>query len=217
MVFLQFLAVTGFSQLMHDGFYGGIGMGSSFNQFELEVKNTFSQLSIDTGKHSAGFVGNIFAGYGHTTKKGLYLGGEMRANFFRKATIIRRYGVVYTGDIFENRLSVRDYFSGDFLMGLRPADRLLFYARAGGVLSQINLSQEITPSIPNSSFSDSNYKLGGRVGLGFRYGFSRRLGLGMDFVLTQYGSNNFTWEAFDVAFTKKVASTCLTLSGIISL
>lgn len=191
-------------------------MVGSYSNFELVVKNTVSQLTIDTSTTASCLLGNLFFGYGHTTLKGVYIGGEIGTCFPKKKATIHRYGVVYTGDVYTNRMSVRDIITGDMQFGYRTSERVLVAIRAGAVFSQISLSQDVTPSIANSAFSDSAYRFGARVGTRLNYSLSQRLSLGVDYVYSHYGNTEFMWDTFSIEFTKKVKSNYAALSTVVS-
>lgn len=201
------LSATGFAQQPKEGFFAGAGASAAFSRFELVVENPVSRMSIDTSKAGTAMLGGVSAGYGHTTPKGLYLGGEIGMCFPKNIATIRRYGVLYTGDVFVNHLSVRDALTVDGLLGFRPSGRLLAYARAGISIASVSLSQVFTPSIPRSSFSSQGTRPAARMGVGAVYSLSRRFSLGWNLVYTRYGDFGYSWTEFNVNLTQKVATT----------
>lgn len=172
-------------------------------------------MSVDTCHSATALLAGIVVGYGFTTTKGLFVGGEMGGSFPNKPATIQRFGVVYTGEVFVNHISVQDYVNGDFLIGYRPTEPLLTHAKGGVVLSRFELSQQFTPSIPNSSFSDSSLGWGARVGAGVNYSVIGRFSLGLDYTYTKYQTSDYLWSTFDVQFSKQVSSHYITLSGIL--
>jgi opacity protein-like surface antigen len=211
------ISTTGWAQQPREGFFAGAGASAAFGRFEVVVENIVSRMSIDTSKARTAMLGAMSAGYGHTTQKGLYLGAEVGMGFPKNTATIRRYGVLYTGDVFVNHLSVRDALTIDALLGFRPAGRLLAYARAGVSFASVSLSQVITPSIPRSSFSSQGTRPSARMGVGAAYSLNRRFALGWDFVFTRYGDLEYPWTEFNVNLTQKVGTVGITCTGTIEL
>ena len=84
------MSVTGFAQQPKEGFFAGASASAAFSRFELVVENTVNRMSIDTSKAGTALLGGVSAGYGHTTKKGLYLGAEVGMGFPKNTGTIRR-------------------------------------------------------------------------------------------------------------------------------
>jgi opacity protein-like surface antigen len=211
------MSVTGFAQQPKEGFFAGASASAAFSRFELVVENTVNRMSIDTSKAGTALLGGVSAGYGHTTKKGLYLGAEVGMGFPKNTGTIRRYGVLYTGDVFVNHLSVRDALTIDGLIGFRPSEKLLAYARTGMAIASVSLSQVFTPSIPGSTFSTQGTRPAARMGIGAAYSLSRRIAVGCDLVFTRYGDFGYDWTEFNVKLTQKVGTTGITCTLIFQL
>jgi opacity protein-like surface antigen len=211
------MAATGFAQQPKEGFFAGAGASAAFSRFELVVENTVSRMSIDTSQARTAMLGGVSAGYGHTTPKGLYLGAEVGMGFPKNTATIRRYGVLYTGDVFVNHLSVRDALTVDGLLGFRPSGRLLAYARAGISIAGVSLSQVFTPSIARSSFSSQGTRPAARMGVGAAYSLGRRFAVGCDLVYTRYDDFGYDWTEFNVTLTQKVGTTGIAGTIIVHL
>jgi opacity protein-like surface antigen len=211
------MSATCFAQQPKEGFYAGAGASVAFSRFELVVENTISGMSIDTTKAGTALLGGVSAGYGHTTQKGLYLGAEVGMGFPKNNGTVRRYGVLYTGDVFVNHLSVRDALTVDGLIGFRPSERLLAYTRAGLSIASVSLSQDFTPSIPGSTFSSQGTRPSPRMGIGAAYSLSRRIAVGCDLVFTRYGDFEYDWTEFNVTLTQKVRTAGIACTIIFHL
>ena len=191
---------SGQYRFIRHGFHAGIGVTGALNRFQLTAERTTNQYMEQKVDHSFSVVGNVFAGYGYTLGQRLFFGAEAGISIPKRTGEVVRQGVVFTGGSYTDHLSVQDVLTGDLLLGYRLINRSLFYLRGGGSWAKIHLDQDPTPSIPNSSFSDTGYKLGARIGLGLFYHLTDRLGIRIDHVFSGYPAHTPLWKEFDLQF-----------------
>jgi opacity protein-like surface antigen len=205
---------SGQNRFIRHGFHAGIGVTGAVNRFQLTAERTTNQYTEQKVDRSFSVLGNVFAGYGYTIGQRLFFGAEAGISIPKRTGEVIRQGVVFTGGSYTDHLSVRDVLTGDLLLGYRLINRSLFYLRAGGSWARIHIDQDPTPSIPNSSFSDSAYKFGARMGIGLYYHLTDRLGISIDHTFTVYQPHTPLWKEYDLQFNHKVSSNFLMLSAI---
>lgn len=203
------------NRFIRQGFHAGIGVSGAFNRFQLTAERTTNQYMEQKVGRSFSILGNVFAGYGYTHGQRFYIGAEAGISIPRRMGEVIRQGVVFTGGTYTDHLSVQDLLTGDLLLGYRLINRSLFYLKGGVSQARIRIDQDPTPSIPNSSFSDSDYKLGARIGLGLYYHLTDRLGLSIDHIYTVYQQHTPLWEEYNLQFNQKVSSNIIVLSAIL--
>lgn len=208
---------SGQNRLIKHGLHGGIGVTGAFNRFQLTAERTTNQYMEQKVGRSFSSLGNVFVGYGYTHGQCFFIGAEAGISFPRRRGEVIRQGVVFTGGTYTDHLSVQDVVTGDLLLGYRLINRSLFYLRGGVSHARIHIDQDPTPPIPNSSFSDSDYKLGARIGLGFYYPLTDRLGLSICHIYTVYQPHTPLWKEFNLQFNQKVSSNFIALSAIVQL
>lgn len=208
---------SGADRFIRNGFHAGIRMVGAFNRFQLSAERTTNQYMEQKVDRSFSVLGNVFAGYGRTHGQRFFFGAEAGISIPKRTGEVIRQGVVFTGGSYTDHLSVQEVLTGDLLLGYRLINRSLFYLRAGGSWARIHIDQDPTPSIPNSSFSDSAYKLGARMGIGLYYHLTDRLGISIDHTFTVYKPHTPLWKEYDLQFNHKVSSNFLMLSAIVQL
>jgi len=171
-----------------NGGYAGVLAGyESFNAKSTDTGiGSLAGLSSSGNYGATGTTGGIFAGYGKEFGK-FYLGAEAEAslgNAQEKTNITLGNSYVYT-DVqhkYDYGLSIRP--------GFLVSDNLLLYTRIGFVRSRFD-----------DNATDTNVNLNGlRLGLGTEFALSNNLNARLDWVYTNYQSNNYS-DAYQISKT----------------
>lgn len=200
-----------------DHVYLGGGLGMAVDTW----KNTTTNLS--TGNASSGHttgnnaIGNLFLGYGYTTCKGWYLGGELGTTFPRRGTTSSYVGVLDASTPFSKHSYVQDYLTADILPGYRINEKYLGYLRLGASYSHLSFQQLSVPGTAFDSYSQSNNKVGARFGAGTSITLTEHIGAALDYTYTTYPSMSSTWASNNAQFKQSLYSNYVGLSVIFSI
>ncbi len=200
-----------------DGFYVGLGVGASYDKFDLTTKNNATGFTVRSASENAtNVIGSAFLGYGNTAESGFYLGGELGTYLPKRSlTITNRPGVALTNLTFSDKLTVQDYVTFDVLPGFRLSENWLLYLRGGITYAHMTIYQPTQGAA--TSFSADNNRIGGRVGAGVNVGFTDNFGMSLDYFYTQYQDSSYTFPAFNTKFTQGVSSNYFGISASYTL
>ena len=161
-----------------DGFYIGSQLGyGGFAARNRGARNAGSFLTVDRGSH--GGTGGLFAGYGMTPFKNVYLGVESEAEVSYADWNIDRDP---TGRTYSAR---KDWTLGGALRaGYIFNDTVLLYGRLGGVYSQFNTDY----ARGNHSVDQTDGISGIRYGGGVEAAATKNVFVRMDYSYTDYKS-----------------------------
>lgn len=177
---------TSLQATVRESVYIGAGCGAAFDHFDFTARNTNTGFTIKRKTDKTQYQGTAFVGYGYTFPGCFYLAGEIGTNFPRHSGTIHRPGVTLTDFRFENHVSVQEYVYGDVLPGYRVSQDFLIYARVGGSYGKLKLKldQNIAAGVAEYNFHST--KWGFRAGVGINYTVNEYIGLGLDYIYTEY-------------------------------
>lgn len=195
-----------------DGIYFGAGVGGIQDNYDFTVNNAKTG-SFKSIKDNTNGLGNLFLGYGNTTDAGFYVAGELGTYFPRRSTTINTHvpGVAN----FSDQLHAQDYAVLDILPGYRFNEVWLAYGRAGLSYSSLSVDQAATANFP--ALSNSENKIGGRIGAGINFAWNSNWGFGVDYTHTIYAEMNSRYFAYNTYLSQKLASNYIGISAFYTI
>lgn len=109
-----------------------------------------------------------------TTVGNVFFLAEAGISILKRTRKVIKQGLILTRVNCAFHLSAQNTLTGDLLPRYKLINRSLIYIRGGCIWARIHIDQDLTPSISNSSFSDSEHKFSARIGLGLYYHMTDR-------------------------------------------
>jgi opacity protein-like surface antigen len=188
---------------LHDGFYVGVGAG--YDSYRIKDRDdltivdaadvTLGSTSESLNHSATGWMGGIFAGYGHYFDM-FYLGAELNGNMSNADAT--RSMTDSNGDSAHLKIKARGSYGIGVLPGIKVNDSTLLYARLGYLRTNFKVNESSTDDAGDLdgdqnvtySYSSSKWRNGFNYGVGLETYIAENVSVRGEYTHTSYQSKS---------------------------
>jgi len=185
---------------LDDGLYIGFELGYDSYRSPVNINASINGDTVSANPviNSSGFVGGIFAGYGHYFKNILYLAGETYVNG-SGAYASYSFNDGISRSTYNSQISAGTSFGGALLPGIKINDSSLFYLRLGSTWANVENKESASSGGNSATVDTKTWTHGIAYGLGLETAIYKALSLRTEFTHTDY--NNSSYSSFGTFFS----------------